>query len=299
MAMIERKTPGEKAFNIVVYILVVLISIACLYPMLYVLFASISEPLQLMKHTGVLVAPLGISFAGYEVVLNNPNIPLGYGNTIFYLIVGTLINMLMTTLGSYGLSRKNYKLKKIFTFGIVLTMYFGGGLIPNFLLVRSLGMLDTRLALIIPTAIGTWNMIVLRTAFNAIPASLEESAKIDGANDFIVLFKIFVPVAKATMAVLVLFYSVGHWNSWFNASIYLRDKNLWPLQLFLREILILNTTGGNTTGEISMDLGSEFAYLDQVVRYASIIISTVPILCVYPFVQKYFNKGVMMGSLKE
>ncbi|MCI8623707.1 MAG: carbohydrate ABC transporter permease [Provencibacterium sp.] len=297
--MVEKKSVGNTVFNIAVCVLTGAVSLVCLYPMLYVLFASFSDPAQLISHVGVLYKPLGFSTLGYQVVFKNPNVPIGYMNTLFYVAAGTAINILMTTLAAYALSRKGYKLKKAFTLGIVVTMYIGGGMIPNFLLVRNLGLLNTRLALLLPGAIATWNMIVMRTAFNAIPASLEESAKIDGANDFVILFRIFIPVAKATLAVMVLYYSVGHWNAWFNAMIYLKKRELWPLQLFLREILVANSSGGNTAGSVIASADSDFNYLDEVIKYALIIISTVPILCFYPFIQKYFNKGVMMGSLKE
>ncbi|MCL2833138.1 MAG: carbohydrate ABC transporter permease, partial [Treponema sp.] len=175
-----------------------------------------------------------------------------------------------------------------------------GGLIPNFLLVRALGMNNTRWAILIPGAIATWNMIIMKTAFQQIPSSLEESAKIDGANDFIVLFRIVLPVAKATLAVMVLFYAVGRWNSWFDAMIYLRKRELWPLQLLLREILITQSTGGGNTVDASMSIDEGGVhFLDELIKYCTIVIATVPILFAYPFAQRYFMKGVMMGSLKE
>ena len=178
-------------------------------------------------------------------------------------------------------------------FIIVFTMYFSGGIIPNFLLIRNLGMLNTRWAIIIPGAIGTWNMLVLRTAFRAVPSALIDAARIDGANDVTILTRIMIPVSKATIAVILLFYAVGHWNSWFNAMIYLpRGRALYPLQLFLREILITSSvevSGGD----------SAIDFLGELVKYSTTIVSTVPILCLYPFLQRYFVKGVMMGSIKE
>lgn len=291
--MIERASLSEKIFMIFVYVLLLFIAVICLYPMLHVLFASISDPLQLMLHSGVLLQPKGISLKGYEIVLSNKNISTGYYNTMIYLVFGTLINMLMSCFGAYALSRKNYMFKKTITMLIVFTMYFSGGMVPNFLLIKELGLFDSRLALILPPAISTWNLIVMKTAFQGIPQSLEESAKIDGANDFVVLFRIFLPVAKATMAVMVLFYAVGHWNSWFNAMIYLQDRQKFPLQLFLREILLSNSTAGNVNPD------ADVFFLDEVIKYATIIVSTVPILIVYPFAQRYFMSGVMLGSLKE
>jgi len=261
--------------------------------MLHVLFASFSNPLQLMMHSGALLWPKGFSLKGYEIVLSNKNILTGYLNTIFYVVAGTSINILLTSLGAYALSRSGFMFKRTITVLIVFTMYFSGGLIPSFLLVKGIGIYNTRLALILPGAIATWNLIVMRTSFRSIPASLEESARMDGANDFVILFRIFLPVAKATIAVMLLFYAVDHWNAWFNAMIYLRERNKYPLSLFLREILIANSTSGNVNPD------ADIFFLDEVIKYATIIISTVPILAAYPFAQRYFMKGVMLGSLKE
>ena len=290
--MIENRSPGDRIFIGTVYIITGLMALMCLYPMLHVLFASISDPIRLMQHTGVILKPLGFSLEGYKIVLKNPNIPVSYLNTIIYVVVGTSINILMTTLGAYALSRKGYMFKKTITLLIVFTMYFNGGLIPNFLLVKALGMYNTIWALVVPGAISTWNLIVMKTCFQAIPVSLEESARLDGANDFVILLKVFLPLSKATMAVMLLFYAVTQWSSWFNAMIYLSDRKKFPLQLIMREILIANSTGGNT-------MDSDVMFLEEVVKYATIIVSTVPVLCIYPFVQKYFMTGVMMGSVKE
>jgi putative aldouronate transport system permease protein len=291
--MIERLTGGDRGFIAGVYIITGILALMCLYPMLHVLFASISDPLKLMVHSGVLLRPQGISLKGYEIVLRNANILTGYLNTIFYVAAGTFINMLLSALGAYALSRSNFMFKRAITICIVFTMYFSGGLIPNFLLVRALGIYNTRWALLLPGAIATWNLIVMKTSFQHIPASLEESAKIDGANDFTILFRIFLPVAKATLAVMTLFYAVGHWNAWFNAMIYLQDRGKYPLSLFLREILIANSASGNVNPE------ADIFFLDEVIKYATIIVSTLPILAAYPFAQRYFMTGVMLGSLKE
>ena len=290
--MIENRSPGDRIFIGTVYIITGLMALMCLYPMLHVLFASISDPIRLMQHTGVILKPLGFSLEGYKIVLKNPNIPVSYLNTIIYVAVGTSINILMTKLGAYALSRKGYMFKKTITLLIVFTMYFNGGLIPNFLLVKALGMYNTIWALVVPGAISTWNLIVMKTCFQAIPVSLEESARLDGANDFVILLKVFLPLSKATMAVMLLFYAVTQWSSWFNAMIYLSDRKKFPLQLIMREILIANSTSGNT-------MDSDVMFLEEVVKYATIIVSTVPVLCIYPFVQKYFMTGVMMGSVKE
>ena len=291
--MVETTTTGDKIMMTAIYILLGVIALLCLYPMVHVFMGSFSDPIQLMRHTGPILWPKGYSLKGYEVVLNNPNIWIGYRNTLLYVVAGTAINILMSCFGAYALSRRNFMFKRVITVGIVFTMYFSGGMIPNFLLVQNLGIYNTPLAMLLPTAIITWNLIVMKTSFQNVPASLEESAKIDGANDFVVLFHIFIPVAKATIAVMILFYAVFHWNSWFNAMLYLQDRKLYPLQLFLREILIASSTSGN------MALDSDMPFMEDLVKYCTIIISTVPILCIYPFAQKYFMTGVMMGSLKE
>ncbi|TVY11101.1 carbohydrate ABC transporter permease [Paenibacillus cremeus] len=295
--MLAKKSFGEIIFDSLNSIILIVFGLVCLYPLLYVLFASFSDPAQIAKHTGVLFKPLGFSFVGYEIVFNNPNIAIGYMNTIIYVVVGTTLNVLLTAVGAYVLSRKTLLLKKPMMIMIVFTMYFGGGLIPNFLLVKNLGMYDTRLALIIPGIIATWNLIVMKTAFSAVPDSLEESARIDGANDFTILFRIILPVTKATIAVMVLFYAVGHWNAWFGAMVYLRDRHLFPLQLLLREILIANSAGGNLLESATVSEDDK-ALVYLVIKYCTIIVATVPILTIYPFCQKYFMKGVMLGSIK-
>ena len=285
-----KRSPGSRAFDMVVVLIVTLITIACFYPMLYVLMASFSDPIRLMNNRSPLIIPLGWSTAGYSIVFHNPNTWMGYKNTLIYVVCGTALNMLMTTIGAYALSRPSFTGRKAITFFIVFTMYFNGGLIPNYMLLRELKMLNTMWALLIPGAIGTWNMLILRTAFKGVPSSLEEAAIIDGANDFQVILRVLLPVSKASMAVIVLFYAVGHWNAWFNAMIYLpRARELYPLQLFLREILIASNT---------VEGASEIDFSADLVKYCTIIVSTLPILCLYPFLQRYFVKGVMLGSIK-
>jgi putative aldouronate transport system permease protein len=297
--MVERKNIPEILFDFFNYTLLVILSILFIYPMIHVFMASFSDPLKLLAHIGPLFKPTGFSLEGYKVVLNNPNILMGYKNTLIYVIGGTAVNILFTSMGAYVLSRRTLMCKKVLTVAIVFTMYFSGGLIPNFLLIRAIKLYNTRWALIIPGAIATWNLIVMKTSFQQIPASLEESAKIDGANDFTVLFRIIMPVAKATVAVMILFYSVGHWNAWFNAMIYLRNREYYPLQLLLREILLSNSSGGGNVIETALEDSGGVFLLDELIKYCTIVIATVPILFVYPFAQKYFMKGVMMGSLKE
>ncbi|WP_027629211.1 carbohydrate ABC transporter permease [Ruminiclostridium cellobioparum] len=294
--MVVKHGSFEKIFDLFNVLLLGVLSLVFLYPIVYVVFASFSDPAQLVKHTGVLLAPQGFSLSGYEMVWSNPNIGKGYINTIFYVIVGTAVNLLLTSMGAYVLSRKGFYLRRILTMGVVFTMYFSGGLIPFYLTVKGFGLYDSRLALVLPVAINTWNLIVMRTSMAQIPDSLEDAAKIDGANDFGILFRIFIPVIKSTMAVIILFYAVQHWNSWFNAMIFLRERGKYPLQLFLREIL-LSGSMMDVTAAGGEDVNNALTL--SLLKYCTIVVSTLPILFIYPFLQKYFAKGVMIGSVKE
>ncbi|MDR1566004.1 MAG: carbohydrate ABC transporter permease [Treponema sp.] len=292
-----RKSVPEFFFDLFNVTLMGLLSLLFVYPLLYVVFASFSEPAELIKHSGLLLYPLGFSISGYRMVFSTPHVVRGYLNTGFYVAAGVAVNMLMSCLGAYVLSRKQLYIRRPLTLGIVFTMYFSGGLIPFFLVVKGLGLYNSRLALVLPVAINTWNMIIIRTAFSQIPASLEEAARIDGANDFTVLFRVIIPVAKSTIAVMVLFYAVQHWNAWFNAMIFLRDRSKYPLQLFLREVLLSGSLNNVNTTALSDDLENVLTL--NLIKYCTIIISTAPILCIYPFLQKYFAKGVLIGSVKE
>lgn len=286
--------PAERTFDIFNILFMLFLCIIMLYPFYYVIVASLSHPARLMAHDGLLLWPQGFSLGAYTSVLKNPRVWTGYGNTIFYVAVGTVFNIIMTVLCAYGLSRKGLMFNRIVTIMVVFTMYFSGGMVPTFLVVRGLGLYNSRLALIIPGAISTFNMIIMRTAMAGIPDSLEESARLEGATHLQVLFQIMIPVTMPTIAVLILYYGVGHWNAWFNASIYLKDPNKYPLQLYLRQILIQNQMSDMSQTSASEDQ----ALLAETIKYATIIVATVPILVLYPFLQKYFVKGVMVGSLK-
>ena len=291
------RTRGEKAFAVFNYIFMTLLCIICVYPLWYVLVSSVSDPVQLYMQRGIMIWPLGEwSMRGYQLVMENPNIPVGFGNTLIYLGVGTFLNMFITIMAAYGLSRKgcywNGKIMKLIAF----TMYFGGGLIPFYLMVKGMNLLDTYSGIIPPVLVSTWNLIVMRTSFAGIPDSLEESAHLDGANDWTILWRIFFPLAQATIAVIALFYAVGWWNNWFNPSIFLSSKSKYPLQLVLREILLKNDTSAMTqVGAVGQSQQEQYRML---VKYCTIIVATVPILVVYPFLQRYFVKGVMVGSIK-
>ncbi len=290
-----KESPSRKAFNVFNIIFMLCMIVITMYPLLYVVFASLSDSNELMKHSGLLLKPVGFSWAAYKAVFKNPNILQGYKNTIIVLISSVAVSMFLTCLAAYVLSRKNVLFNGVITFIIMFTMFFSGGMIPTYLLVNNLGLTNTYWALILPTAISTYNMIIMRTGFAAIPESLEESAKIDGANHFTILFKIVIPLAKPTMAVIVLYYAVACWNSWFNAMIYLQKRrDLQPLQLILRGILIENDTSNMQDGNVGQDTES----IAESIKYAVIVVATLPILAIYPFLQKYFIKGIMIGAVK-
>ncbi|PYI54051.1 carbohydrate ABC transporter permease [Paenibacillus flagellatus] len=290
-----KPTAGEKAFGAFNAMLMIGLCAVTLYPFLYVLFASLSDAASFLQHRGLLLGPVGFDLEAYKAVFANPMIVKGYQNTLLYVALGTAINLVMTAVGAYVLSRPKLYFKNMIMFFIVVTMVFHGGLIPTYLLVNELGMMNTMWALLIPGAINTFNMIIMRTAFQGVPISLEESARMDGANDWTVLFRIIIPLSMPVIAVMILWYAVGHWNSYFSALVYLRNREMYPLQLVLREILIANSTDSMMTGVASDD---KYA-IGETIKYATIIVSTLPILCLYPFLQKYFVKGVMIGSLKE
>ncbi len=292
--MTIKRTVGEIIFDFINTIIMLALVIITLYPLIHVLFASFSEATQLSQHRGILIHPLGIDFSSYKHVFENPMILVGYRNTLVYLALGTALNLLLTSFGAYALSRTNIKITKYIMFGIAFTMIFNGGMIPTYILVKDLGMTNTIWALLVPKAISAWNLIIMRTSFQAVPVSMEESAKIDGANDFTILFRIFIPLSSAVMAVMVLFYAVGHWNAWLDAMMYIRRREFYPLQLVLREILLINSTQSMTTSVSSENQAS----IGETIKYATVIIATAPILCIYPFLQKYFVKGVMVGAIK-
>lgn len=286
---------GERIFGVFNIIILSLFTLACLYPFWYVIVASVSNSNLLASHPEALLWPVGWSTEAYKYVFNTRAIWTGYGNTIFYVVVGTAINIFMTLLAAYFLSRKDLPGKTFFTIMIMFTMYFSGGMIPGYLNIQDLHLFNTRWALLLPGALSTYNLIIMRTAMSGIDASLTESAMLDGAGHMTILFKVLVPLTKATIAVLVLYYGVAHWNSWFNAFIYLADdakgKSMQPLQIVLRRILIL-TDMSDTSG------AEDAAQIAETIKYATIIVSTVPILALYPFLQKYFTKGVMVGAVK-
>jgi putative aldouronate transport system permease protein len=254
--------------------------------------ASISNPSLVELTRSLILWPLGrVSLKAYELVFGNNNVYIGYRNTLFYVAAGTAISVLLSILAAYVMSRKRFRWRNVFAFFITFTMMFRPGMIPTFIMVKNYGLINTRWAVLLPTAVAVYNTIIMRTAIAAVPDSLEESARIDGAGDWIILFRIILPLIKATLAVVVLFYAVVRWNAWFEAMIYLTQRrDLYPLQLFLREILV--------QAQAATSADSDAILYETLQKYATIIVSTLPILCIYPFVQKYFVHGVMLGSVK-
>ncbi|EXG85032.1 carbohydrate ABC transporter permease [Lacrimispora sp.] len=285
---------GERIFHVVNYIILTIVALICLYPMWFVAMASFSDSSQLIAHSGFLLKPLGFNLQAYLKVFENPMILKGYANTLFILVVGVALDLVMTALAAYFFSRKGVMFKKPLMLFVLFTMFFSGGMIPFYLNLKDMHLINSRWGLIIPFMISTYNMIILRTSFESIPDSLTEAARIDGAGHITILFKIILPLSKAIMAVMVLYYGVSIWNAWFWASAILRDRELYPLQVILREILISNDLQAMNGGA-----GADAEAIAQSIKYATIMVATVPILFVYPFLQKYFTKGVMIGAVKE
>ncbi|MDO3412483.1 carbohydrate ABC transporter permease [Saccharibacillus sp. CPCC 101409] len=291
-----KTTPGERIFDAANVLLMLLLIVVTLYPLWHVLNASLSDSGRLMGHSGLLLLPQGFNLDAYKLVLGNPAILSGYRNTIVIVVAGTALNLAFTILGAYTLSRKSFMLRNPIMLAIVFTMFFNGGIIPTYLLINNtLHMGNSLLALIVPGLISSYNLIIMRTSFQEISESLLESARIDGAGEIRILLQIVIPLSMPVIAVMILFYGVGHWNSWFGAILYIRDRDLFPLQLVLREILIQNSTDSMMAGAAMGDREA----IGESVKYATVMVATLPILFIYPFLQKYFVKGVMIGAIKE
>lgn len=290
-----KQSKAEKIFNGFNILLLGVFMLLALYPLIHVFFASLSNSDALIQHKGLLAKPVGgMNIAAYKAVIANPNILNGYYNTIYILIFGVTLQVLMTALGAYFFSRKGVMWRDALMFLVVFTMFFDGGMIPFYLTVKTLKLTDSRWSVILPFMISAYNLIIMRTSFAALPQSLEESAKLDGAGHLTILFRIVLPLCKPVIAVMVLYYGVGAWNGWFWASIFIRKRELYPLQLILREILIANDLDSMTQGANVTDQQA----IGESIKYATIVVATLPILCIYPFLQKYFVKGVMIGAVK-
>ena len=290
-----KRSKGEKIFAIFNYTGMVLLSLIFLIPVWHVLMGSLSDPLKISAHSGIILYPLGdVTLGGYGLVMQNNSIVRSYANTLLIVVSATALGTFLTILASYVMSVRGLYWKKPINFLVTFTMIFNGGLIPTYMVVRNLNMLDTYWSLIIPGCCVAYNIILMRTSFSQIPDALSEAATIDGAGHFRILFQIILPVSKAIIAVIVLFYAIQQWNAWFNASIYIQNRDLYPLQLTLREIVLQsseNSIVANADGE-TVDI------YRPLIKYCSIMVSIIPMMIVYQFVQKYFVTGVMIGSVK-
>ncbi|MGI5900036.1 MAG: carbohydrate ABC transporter permease [Christensenellales bacterium] len=293
----KKMSSGDRAFMTLVYIMLSIILIAVLYPLIYIVSSSFSSTSAVMAGR-VWLLPVDFSLSGYKAIFKNNDILTGYINTIIYTVTGTLLNVVMTICAAFPLSRRDFRIRKPLMFLFVFTMFFSGGIVPLYILMNQLSLTNTRFAMILPGALSVWNMIIMRTFFESnIPKDLLEAAQLDGCSDLKFLVRIVLPLSGAVIAVISLFYAVGHWNAFFNALLYLTNKKLYPLQVFLRDILILNSIDASM---ISIDIKELEAKegLKELLKYSLIIVSSVPVLCIYPFVQRHFVKGVMVGSIK-
>ncbi|MCR2822998.1 carbohydrate ABC transporter permease [Lederbergia panacisoli] len=291
---------SDKTFDILNKILVLIVTIVIIYPLIFAISASISDPSAVS--TGKMwLWPVDITLKGYKVILENNAIWLGYRNTIMYTLLGTVLHLIILLPCAYALSRKEVMGKKLILWFVLFTMLFNGGLIPTYLVVRSLGMVNTIWAIIVPGVVGAWSILVARTFFeHNVPDQLVEAARIDGASDFYIFFKIVLPLSTPIIAVMALFHGVSLWNQYFSALIYLSDVDLYPLQLILREILIIHEIDTAAGGGAALgDSLVEQVKTAALVKYAVIIVAALPLLIVYPFLQRYFVQGVLIGSIKE
>lgn len=295
----KKKSIGYIGFSIFNYMFFIFIILVCILPVAHVIFASLSDPMWVMSQHGLIWRIKGFNLQGYRMVFQNKSLLLSYGNTIFYVFSATTIGVLMTVMAAYALSRRELLWKNVIMFLITFTMLFSGGIIPLYLVVtKTMGWYDSRLSIIFPSCVSAFNLIIVRTAIAGVPQSLEESARIDGAGRFTILFKIIIPLIKPTLATIILYYAVGHWNSWFHASIFLTSRDKFPLQLVLKEILISGDISSNTTIS-STDFAGDTILYKQIIKYCTIVLSSAPIFAFYPFIQKYFESGVMVGAIKE
>ena len=292
------RTTSDKIFDVVNIILVLLIILIIAYPIIFVLNASFSDPNRIYD-TPLLLYPRGFNVTGYKEVFKNKDILTGFKNAVIYTGLGTIVNVVVTTLAAYPLSRPELKGKGFITMIFTFTMFFNGGLVPTYLVNQQLGIINTIWVMILPGAVGVYNMILMRTFFQQnIPMDLQESAYIDGANDLQLLIKVVLPLATPIMAVMTMFYGVGRWNSYFDAMIYLQERSKFPLQLILKEILVQNQFGQDMNQTIVGSAQAELAALKMTLKYSVVIISSVPVLLFYPIVAKYFEKGIMVGAIK-
>lgn len=291
-----KQSRRDNAFNVCIYIIIIVLTLLVLYPVIYVISASFSNS-EAVAQGKVWLLPVDFSLEAYKAVFRHKDLWIGYRNTIFYTVVGTVINVAMTMICAYPMARKDLYGRKALSMFFTFTMLFSGGMIPNYLLVKSLGMTNKVWSMLIPGAMSVYNMIVARTFIESnIPTDMLEAAKIDGCSDFRFFLQIVLPLSKAIIAVLALWYAVGHWNSYFNAFLYLTDKELYPLQIFLKEILVQSKISSDVITNAAD--AAEMQNMKLLLKYAVIVVSTVPMFAFYPIAQKHFVKGVMIGSVK-
>ena len=290
----KQKKLSELAVRGLLAAVLILAGILCVYPFLYVFSMSVSAPEHVLRKD-VTFLPRGLSLEGYGLVFENPTVWRSYRNTILYTVFGTALNMVLTVLAAYPLSREKFVLRRPVSILITITMYVSGGMIPFFIVVTNLGLYNTPLSVILPFAVSAWNIIIARSFYEEIPEALAEAAQMDGASHLTVLVKIMLPLSKPILSVLLLYYAVGHWNNYFWPMVLVPNPQYQPLQVFLRSLLILKQDVGGASAQIGI---SRTAQMEQL-KYAAIIVSVLPILFIYPFIQKYFVKGVSVGAIKE
>jgi putative aldouronate transport system permease protein len=287
----------DRVFDVVNFILLTFATLIVLYPLVFMISASLSNPLEIYKGN-VWLLPKGFTMSGYQKIFSSVSIWMGYKNTIFYTLVGTVVNIALTVTAAYPLSRKDFFGKKYFMIFFTITLFFHGGMIPTYLVVKSLGLVNNFWVMILPNAVVFWNVVITRTYFqNVIPDELREAAAIDGCSNIKLFVRIVLPLSAPILAVISLYYGVSHWNAFFNALLYLTDRNLFPLQLVLREILLQSKHQSDIMGSDYMNI-IEQQNLAELIKYGVIIVSSLPVLMLYPFLQRYFIKGIMVGSLK-
>ncbi len=291
---LSRSDLSDKIFYLFIYVFLGFLALVILYPLYFIIIASISDP-DAVLGGDVILFPVGITLSGFEAILHRSDVWLGYLNTIIYTALTVVLSLVVTVPAGWALSRKQLLGKKFFMIYFIIPMFFGGGLIPFYNVMSQLNFINTPWAVILPAILSVWNLFMTRTFFeSSIPDGLVEAARIDGASEFRIFFSLVLPLSKAILAVMALYYAVGQWNSYFNAMIFLQDENLYPLQLILREILIASETTTGGSGETILE---QYRLANQI-KYVSVIVSSAPVIMLYPFVQKYFAQGAMIGSLK-
>ena len=298
---IRRTTWDDRVFGLFLFVILTVLFFFFLYPIWYVIIASFSDP-DAVYMGKVTLWPVGFGIEAYGRVFRNKDIWTGYANTIFYTLIGTVCNVLATTWVGYAVSRRDLKGRTIITMLFIVTMYFNGGMIPSYLNIKSLGLVNTRAFMILHGLVAPTNMIICRTFFtNSIPWEMQEAAFIDGASDFKVFGKIVMPLSRAIIAVMSIMYAVGHWNAYFNAMVYLKDRDKFPLQVFLREILVKSNLSSMLLDASDPNFLAAMMAEERIanqLKFAVIVVAVVPLLCIYPFVEKYFDKGIMIGGVK-